>query len=120
MSAACGIIEAGIWLCCWMRTPVTRPMTPWSWRRSLSIKLIWLPKRSPNLNPMDRLWGEGKDVVSANRQYATIEDQVSRFLEYLESLSSRETLHTAGVLSKHFWLRSRIVKKLMRTCLGLA
>jgi hypothetical protein len=71
----------------------------------LSIKLIWLPNRSPNLNPMDRLWGRGKDVVSANKQYATIDDQVNRFLQCLESLSPRETLHTAGVLSKHFWLR---------------
>lgn len=71
----------------------------------LSIKLIWLPKRAPKLNPMERLWGDGKDVVSASRQYATVEDQVHRFLAYLESLSPREALHTSGVLSNHFWLR---------------
>lgn len=71
----------------------------------LSIKLIWLPKRAPKLNPLERLWGDGKDVVSASRQYATIEDQVHRFLAYQESLSPREALHTSGVLSKHFWLR---------------
>ncbi len=76
----------------------------------LSIQLIWLPNRSPNLNPMDRLWGQGKDVVSANKQYATIDDQVDRFLKYIESLSPRETLHTAGVLSKDFWLRSVLSK----------
>jgi hypothetical protein len=79
---------------------------------ALSIKLIWLPKRSPNLNPMDRLWGQGKDVVSANRQHATIDTQVDRFLMFLESLSAQETLHTAGVLSKHFWLRSVLSKDL--------
>lgn len=79
---------------------------------ALSIKLIWLPKRSPNLNPMDRLWGQGKDVVSANRQYATIDAQVDRFLMFLESLSAQETRHTAGVLSKHFWLRSVLSKDL--------
>lgn len=76
----------------------------------LSIQLISLPKRSPNLNPMDRLWGQGKDVVSANKQYATIDDQAYRFLEYLESLSPRETLRTAGILSKDFWLRSVLSK----------
>ncbi len=71
----------------------------------LAIKQIWLPKRSPKLNPLDSLWGQGKDVISANKQYATIEDQVHRFLAYLESLSPCETLHTSGVLSKHYWLR---------------
>lgn len=78
----------------------------------LSIKLIWLPKRTPKLNPMERLWGDGKDVVSANRQYATIEDQVHRFLTYLESLSPHEALHTSGVFSKHFWLRFMLSKYL--------
>ena len=32
----------------------------------LNITLLWLPKRSPELNPMDELWGQAKDVVSAN------------------------------------------------------
>lgn len=71
----------------------------------LSIKLIWLPKRSPKLNPLDSLWGQGKDVVSASRQYAMIDNQVHRFLAYLESLSPCEALHTSGVLSTHYWLR---------------
>ena len=31
---------------------------------------------------------------------------------FLESLSAQETLHTAGVLSKHFWLRSVLSKDL--------
>jgi len=70
------------------------------------IELLWLPKRSPKLNPMDTLWGQGKDVISADRQYATIDEQVSRFVTYLESLSAREALHTAGVYSKGFWLKS--------------
>ncbi len=77
----------------------------------LSIQLIWLPKRSPKLNPLDSLWGQGKDVVSANKQYATIDEQVHRFLAYLESLSPRETLHTSGVLSKHYWLRFVLSKR---------
>jgi len=70
------------------------------------IERLWLPKRSPKLNPMDKLWGQGKDVISANRQYATIDEQVSRFVTYLESLSAWEALHTAGVYSKGFWLKS--------------
>ena len=70
------------------------------------IDLLWLPKRCPQLNPMDTLWGQGKDVISADKQYATIDEQVDRFLRYLESLSAGEALHTAGVYSKGFWLKS--------------
>jgi hypothetical protein len=69
------------------------------------MTLLWLPKRAPKLNPMDTLWGQAKDVVSANQQYATIDEQVRRFLNYLQGMSNQEGLHTAGVLSKRFWLR---------------
>lgn len=80
----------------------------------LSIEFIWLPKRSPKLNPMDHLWGRAKDIVSANKQYATIDEQVERFLRYLVSLSGTEALHKAGVLSPNFWLRSVLSKQLPR------
>jgi hypothetical protein len=70
------------------------------------IDLLWLPKRCPKLNPMDTLWGQGKDVISADKQYATIDEQVERFLNHLESLSVWDTLHTAGVFSDDFWLQS--------------
>lgn len=76
----------------------------------LSMELLWLPKRAPKLNPMDHLWGKGKDVVSANKQYATVDEHVDRFLQYLESLSPREALRTAGVLSQNFWLRFIVSK----------
>ena len=69
---------------------------------------LWLPKRSPKLNPMDTLWGQGKNVVSANKQYATIDEQVDRFLDYLRSLTNREALHTSGILSKKFWLKGAL------------
>jgi hypothetical protein len=72
----------------------------------LDIELLWLPKRSPQLNPMDTLWGQAKDVISADKQYATIDEHVARFLRYLERLSGRESLHAAGVYSNGFWLRS--------------
>jgi hypothetical protein len=68
--------------------------------------LLWLPKRLPKLNPMDTLWGQGKDVICADHQYDTLEEQVNRFIGYLGSLTPREALHTAGVQAKGFWLRS--------------
>ena len=70
------------------------------------MTLLWLPVRSPELNPMDTLWGQGKDVVAAHRQYKTIDDQVDRYLDFLRGMSDLEALHTSGVLSEEFWLRS--------------
>jgi hypothetical protein len=69
------------------------------------MTLLWLPKRSPKLNPMDTLWGQAKDAISASKQSATIDEQVDQFLRHLRGLSNHEALHTSGVLSKRFWLR---------------
>jgi transposase len=71
----------------------------------LEIELVWLPKRSPHLNPMDHLWRHGKEVLSANHQYASIEEQVGRFIEYLDDLSAYDALTKAGIFSKDFWLK---------------
>lgn len=79
-----------------------------SLRETEGMTLLWLPKRSPKLNPMDTLWGQGKDVISANKQYTTIEEQVDRFLGHLRSLTNQEALHTSGVLSKKFWLKGAL------------
>jgi hypothetical protein len=76
----------------------------------LDIELIWLPKRAPKLNPMDHLWGDAKDEISANKQYATVDDQVNRFLDYLAGLSAWQVLTKAGVLSEAFWLRTALSK----------
>jgi hypothetical protein len=80
-------------------------------RAAEGMTLLWLPKRSPELNPMDTLWGQGKDMISANKQYATIDEQVDRFIAHLEGLSGREALHTSGVLSGDFWLKAVLSKK---------
>jgi transposase len=71
----------------------------------LDIELLWLPKRSPHLNPMDHLWRHGKEVKSANHQYGSIEVQAERFIAYLGGLSRQEALRKAGVLSEDFWLK---------------
>jgi len=70
----------------------------------LGIDLLWLPKRSPHLNPMDHLWRHGKEIVLANYQYHSIEDQVESFFLYLYGLPPKEALRKAGVLSGNFWL----------------
>lgn len=82
-----------------------------SLRRAEGMTLLWLPNRAPELNPMDTLWGQGKDIVSANLQYETLEEQVDRFLTYVAGLSNADALHTSGVLSDRFWLRRTLSKK---------
>jgi hypothetical protein len=72
---------------------------------ALGIELLWLPKRSPHLNPMDHLWRHGKEVMSANHQYGSIEAQVEKFVGYLEGLTARAALRKAGILSPDFWLK---------------
>jgi DDE superfamily endonuclease len=72
---------------------------------ALGIRLVWLPKRCPELNGLDHLWGHGKDHVCANRQYASIEQQAGRFVGFLRGLSNTEALRQAGILSEDFWLR---------------
>jgi len=68
------------------------------------IELLWLPKRSPHLNPMDHLWRHGKENICANWQYSDIDDEVESFFVYLYSLTPTEALRKAGFLSGDFWL----------------
>jgi hypothetical protein len=75
----------------------------------LDIELLFLPNRAPELNGMDQLWRRGKQTISANRQYATIEEQADRFTNWLLRLSDREARHKAGILSENFWLRDYLV-----------
>lgn len=69
----------------------------------LDIQLLWLPKRSPHLNPVDRLWGKGKDAACANLQQS-IDVQVDQFIGYYQDLSPAERLRKAGLFSPTFWL----------------
>jgi hypothetical protein len=77
----------------------------------LGIRLLWLPKRAPEVNPMDTLWGQGKDAICANKQYTSIDEQTASFIDYLTGLSNAKALQTSGVLSEHFWMRRMMSKK---------
>ena len=79
-----------------------------SLRVAEGMTLLWLPKRSPKLNPMVTLWGQGKGVISANKQYATIDEQVDRSLGHLRGLTNQQALHTSGVRSNRFWLKGAL------------
>jgi transposase len=72
----------------------------------LGIHFIFLPKQCSELNAMDQLWKELKGQVSANYQFASIDRHAMQAETWLLSLSKREALLKAGVLSKNYWLRS--------------
>ena len=72
------------------------------------MTLLWLPTRAPKLNPIETLWGQAKDVVSANKQYASIDEQAERFVAHLQTMSNQEALRTSGVLSGPFWLKAAL------------
>lgn len=78
--------------------------------KQLKIRLLWLPARSPELNPMDTLWGQAKDAVCVNTQYVTIDQQADAFMTHVSGWSNRDALRTSGVLSEHFWLK-RVMSK---------
>jgi transposase len=78
----------------------------------LQIQLLWLPHRSPHLNPIEHLWRDAKAVICANRQYDNIEQEVDRFMDYIYDVSDHETLQKAGVLSEDFWLKHTLSKNL--------
>lgn len=79
---------------------------------ALEIELLWLPKRAPELNPIESLWGDGKDVVCADHQYGSIDEEVERFVAYLSGLTNRDALQKAGVLGENSWLKRAVSKTL--------
>jgi hypothetical protein len=64
----------------------------------LGIRLLWLPRRAPELTPMNILWGQGKDAMNASKQYKNIDEQAESFITYLSSLSNKEALQTSSIL----------------------
>jgi transposase len=76
----------------------------------LCIELVWLPKQWPELNGMDQLWRELKRLVAANRQATSVDELAEQAESWLRSLTPRQALRKAGILSERFWLRHLLQK----------
>jgi transposase len=72
----------------------------------LDIRLLWLPKHAPELNPMDQLWRLLKSHVAANRQAETIDQLAEEAEAWVLRLSSIEVRRKAGLLSARAWLKN--------------
>ncbi|MFZ0325016.1 MAG: transposase [Actinomycetes bacterium] len=71
---------------------------------ALEIELRWLPTACPELNPVEGLWRLLKGRVLANEPTPNLDASLARAFEHLESMSPRDRLEAAGVLSGTFWL----------------
>lgn len=71
----------------------------------LGIELRWLPTACPELNPLEGLWRCGKKEVLANAPTLSMDASLAELCEWILSLSPRERLRKAGVLSGRFWLK---------------
>lgn len=76
--------------------------------KALGIPLRWLPVACPELNPVDPLWRHVKQEVFANEPLPNLDMSVERACAYIMTLSPRERLRKAGVLSNRFWLRKML------------
>ena len=72
---------------------------------TLGIVLVWLPKRHPELNPMDQLWRELKRLVAANRQADSIDALAAEAAAWVLGLPPTEARRKAGMAAPQFWLR---------------
>lgn len=68
--------------------------------KNLQIHLIYLPPRSPQLNPVEGIWRWLKDVIAANRTYADLEPLKIGCMEKLSSLTTNDLLRIAGLKHK--------------------
>jgi transposase len=71
----------------------------------LDIRLLWLPRQCPKLNPLDQLWRGLKNDLAANRQFGSV-DELAHYAEgWVRALTPTQTLRKAGLRSKNCWLR---------------
>jgi transposase len=71
---------------------------------TLGIQIRFLPRATSELNAMDQLWRQTKPNALANRATLSIDDSAMQLCDHILTLSPRERLQKAGVLSGNFWL----------------
>lgn len=91
-----------VWLQVYPRGRIYLVVDYASWHRSREViewlgehprlELVWLPKGSPKLNPVERIWGKLKDRVAADRWYGTLQALRQAAESFLDSLSPQEAL----------------------------
>ena len=69
------------------------------------IEIVWLPFRSPELNPCEDLWLHLKASVAANRVYEQVADLAASASSWLCALTPAQVFKRSGLASAKFqWL----------------
>ncbi len=74
------------------------------WAESLGIEVRLLPRATPELNAMDHLWRHTKREAVGSRVTLSVEASALAACQYVISMSPRDRLRQAGILSGNFWL----------------
>jgi transposase len=72
--------------------------------RDLGIELVFLPFRSPHLNPVEHLWRHIKAGVCSNHQFPSIEAEMAAVQTFIFGLPPRSLQILAGVTAPDFWI----------------
>jgi hypothetical protein len=72
--------------------------------QALHIEVRFLPRATPELNAMDRLWRHTKGYVLADRPTWSIDASADAVCQYILGLQPHERLQKAGIFSGNFWL----------------
>jgi transposase len=89
----------------WDNAPPHHPHRVREAAHAAGITLAFLPFRAPELMPLEELWRGLKQIVAANRCYASLEELVERALAWLAAMSEPERRRRCGLESSKFqWL----------------
>lgn len=92
----------------WDNAPPQLPKRVLEAAAAARIEIVWLPFRSPELNPCEDLWRLLKGVIAANRAYASLEEEAERAVAWLDGLTNEKRLHCCGLRSSKFlWLSTQ-------------
>ena len=61
------------------------------------LLLLYLPARSPDLNPVEKIWDGLKEAVSANRSFADLKPLLQFIEAHFKALTPARALQLAGV-----------------------
>ena len=89
----------------WDNAPPHKPHRVRDAAAAAGIAVVFLPFRSPELNPCEDLWRGLKQEVAANRAYPSVDALAAQAVAWLDGMTGEERLRRCGLRSSKFdWL----------------